>query len=61
MPNVQKAPPTEMSSCGTTEGAVAHDRRGQQRCQACKAAWNTYYREYRAKNRGTKTRKRVRG
>ena len=60
MANVQKLPPTVMSNCGTTEGAVAHDRRGQQRCRACKDAWNQYYRQYRALNRGTKTRKRAR-
>ena len=56
MPNVQKLPPTVMSNCGTTEGAVAHDRRGQQRCKECKLAWNAYWREYRAKNRGKKRR-----
>ena len=59
MANVKKRPASTMSTCGTTNGAVAHDSRGEERCRPCKDAWNAYWRAYRAKNRGTKRRTRV--
>ena len=43
-----KTPPTTMSTCGTKEGYMAHQRRKQEACAPCKAAWATYYRDYRA-------------
>ena len=43
-----KTPPTTMSTCGTKEGYMAHQRRKQEACKECKAAWSYFYRDYRA-------------
>lgn len=44
-------PKGEGTGCGSVAGYTRHKRAGELACAACKAAWRTYYKAYRALGR----------
>lgn len=42
------------TGCGSVAGYTRHKRADELACAACKAAWRSYYRAYRALGRKTK-------
>lgn len=40
-----------LKPCGTLAARDRHRVRGEEVCEACRAAWNAYMKEYKAKNK----------
>lgn len=48
MSTSQKKPPRKRRQCGTVAGGRMHSKRGEQQCDACRAARREYQRAYNA-------------